>query len=93
MLSEERRYEAVEYCEGGYSDASDAGRCRPRLVFHLERQEARRIEHERDVPEEALGHRVDREYVRRVLAEVKDLRRPGVAESVRCGREVVSGEC
>ncbi len=49
-------------------------------MSHLERQEVRRVEHERDVPAEALGHRVDPETVKRALADVRDLRRPEIAE-------------
>jgi len=81
-LGEERYREAVEYCNGTYHDTTDAGwyRLKPRLVVHLERQEVRRVEHERDLPEEALSHRVDPETVKRALADVRDLRKPEIAE-------------
>ncbi len=81
VLSEERYKEAVEFCKRvrQQGDGTALGQV-PRLISHIERQEVRRIEHERNITEEVVIHRTDPEAVKRVLTDVRDLKRPEFVE-------------
>jgi len=82
-VSEQRYTETMKHSnnEGQQTELERHGP-KPPLVPDLERQETRRVEHERDIREEELKPRADPEVVRRVLADVTDPEKPEAARLV-----------